>query len=143
MARDQDTGFEPSQVLLEEDQGEVSWKVSTSSTRGLQFEQIVADRWFVYNLSPSFNWSSHGFSGESRQSDCRRMVKFTLHVDTDLKNFVWDLGKEGYVDISRITRDQSKFKSSIRFVLQLISLAGLHLNATAACKFTQFKVDFT
>lgn len=33
-------------------------------------------------------------------------------IDTDLKNFVWDLGKEG-------------------FVLQLISLAGLHSNATA------------
>ena len=33
-------------------------------------------------------------------------------TDVDLKNFVWDLGKEG-------------------FVLQLISLAGLHLNAAA------------
>ncbi len=33
-------------------------------------------------------------------------------VDTDLKNFVWDLGKEG-------------------FVLQLISLAGLHCNAVS------------
>lgn len=20
-------------------------------------------KWFVYNLSPSFNWSAHGFSG--------------------------------------------------------------------------------
>lgn len=47
----------------------------------------------VYNLSPSFNWSAHGFS------------------DADLKNFIWDLGKEG-------------------FVLQLISLAGLHSGAT-------------
>lgn len=35
-----------------------------------------------------------------------------IFVDNDLKNFVWDLGKEG-------------------FVLQLISLAGLHLNAAA------------
>ena len=34
-------------------------------------------KWFVYNLSPSFNWSGQGFS------------------ETDLKNFVWDLGKEG------------------------------------------------
>ena len=22
------------------------------------------DKWFVYNLSPSFNWSAHGFSGK-------------------------------------------------------------------------------
>jgi isocitrate lyase len=22
------------------------------------------DRWFVYNLSPSFNWSQHGFTGD-------------------------------------------------------------------------------
>lgn len=49
-------------------------------------------KWFVYNLSPSFNWSQHGFS------------------ETDLKNFIWELAQEG-------------------FVLQLISLAGLHSNA--------------
>ncbi|GLB35716.1 putative isocitrate lyase PEP mutase superfamily, isocitrate lyase family protein [Lyophyllum shimeji] len=54
-------------------------------------------KWFVYNLSPSFNWSQHGFS------------------DTDLKNFVWDLAKEG-------------------FVLQLISLAGLHSNAVVTAE---------
>ncbi|KAL1951201.1 hypothetical protein VTO73DRAFT_350 [Trametes versicolor] len=57
-------------------------------------------KWFVYNLSPSFNWAGQGFS------------------DQDLKNFVWDLGKEG-------------------FVLQLISLAGLHLNAVAAAELAQ------
>lgn len=33
----------------------------------------------VYNLSPSFNWMGHGFSEEQ------------------LKSFIWDLGKEGYV----------------------------------------------
>ncbi|KAG6813984.1 hypothetical protein H0H92_004477 [Tricholoma furcatifolium] len=49
-------------------------------------------KWFVYNLSPSFNWSQQGFS------------------DADLKNFVWELAKEG-------------------FVFQLISLGGLHSNA--------------
>lgn len=49
-------------------------------------------KWFVYNLSPSFNWLKHRFS------------------ETDLKNFIWELAKEG-------------------FVLQLISLAGLHSNA--------------
>lgn len=47
----------------------------------------------VYNLSPSFNWSGHGFT------------------DADLKNFIWDLATHG-------------------FVLQLISLAGLHSTAT-------------
>lgn len=47
----------------------------------------------VYNLSPSFNWSGHGFT------------------DADLKNFIWDLAQHG-------------------FVLQLISLAGLHSTAT-------------
>jgi isocitrate lyase len=43
-------------------------------------------KWFVYNLSPSFNWAAQGFSNE------------------DLKNFVWELGKEGYVhDCVRIS----------------------------------------
>ncbi|KAI9511709.1 isocitrate lyase [Russula earlei] len=49
-------------------------------------------KWLVYNLSPSFNWSAHGYS------------------DADLKRFIWDLAEEG-------------------FVLQLVSLAGLHSNA--------------
>lgn len=34
-------------------------------------------KWLVYNLSPSFNWLSQGFSTE------------------DLRNFIWELGKEG------------------------------------------------
>lgn len=33
----------------------------------------------VYNLSPSFNWMSHGFDDQS------------------LKSFIWDLAKYGYV----------------------------------------------
>ncbi|KAG9038853.1 hypothetical protein FRB95_014402 [Tulasnella sp. JGI-2019a] len=57
-----------------------------------QIKEKYPEKWLVYNLSPSFNWSAHGFN------------------DTDLKNFIWDLAKEG-------------------FVLQLISLAGLHSNA--------------
>ncbi|ESK92168.1 isocitrate lyase [Moniliophthora roreri MCA 2997] len=62
-------------------------------------------KWLVYNLSPSFNWSAHGFS------------------ETDLKNFCWELGKEG-------------------FVLQLISLAGLHSNATATAELAaRYKED--
>lgn len=44
-------------------------------------------------------------------------------VDEDLKNFIWDLGKEG-------------------FVLQLVSLAGLHLNAAATAELaSRFKTD--
>jgi isocitrate lyase len=62
-------------------------------------------KWFVYNLSPSFNWSAHGFN------------------DADLKNFVWELAKEG-------------------FVLQLISLAGLHSNAVATAELAEkYKTD--
>ncbi|CAL1694373.1 unnamed protein product [Somion occarium] len=62
-------------------------------------------KWFVYNLSPSFNWSAQGFS------------------DSDLKSFVWDLAKEG-------------------FVLQLISLAGLHVDATATAELAaRYKTD--
>ncbi|KAF2873291.1 isocitrate lyase [Massariosphaeria phaeospora] len=54
----------------------------------------------VYNLSPSFNWMSQGFSEES------------------LKSFIWDLAKDG-------------------FVLQLISLAGLHSTATITCELSR------
>ncbi|KAH9982766.1 isocitrate lyase [Lactifluus volemus] len=62
-------------------------------------------KWLVYNLSPSFNWSSHGYS------------------DADLKSFIWDLAKEG-------------------FVLQLVSLAGLHSNATGFAELAQrFKTE--
>ncbi|KAF9074994.1 isocitrate lyase [Rhodocollybia butyracea] len=62
-------------------------------------------KWFVYNLSPSFNWSAHGFS------------------ESDLKNFVWELAKEG-------------------FVFQLISLGGLHSNATATAELSaRFKEE--
>lgn len=53
-------------------------------------------KWLVYNLSPSFNWLAEGFD------------------QAELKSFVWDLAKEG-------------------FVLQLISLAGLHTGAAATC----------
>jgi isocitrate lyase len=62
-------------------------------------------KWLVYNLSPSFNWSAHGYS------------------DADLKDFIWELGKEG-------------------FVLQLISLAGLHSTATVTAELAQkYKTD--
>ncbi|KAK9897363.1 isocitrate lyase and phosphorylmutase [Cystobasidium minutum MCA 4210] len=62
-------------------------------------------KWLVYNLSPSFNWGAHGFS------------------DKDLKDFIWNLGKEG-------------------FVLQLISLAGLHSGAMVTAELAQqYKTD--
>lgn len=62
-------------------------------------------KWLVYNLSPSFNWSAHGFS------------------DAQLKSFVWDLAKEG-------------------FVLQLISLAGLHSTAVTTHELaTRYKTE--
>ncbi|EJD03764.1 isocitrate lyase and phosphorylmutase [Fomitiporia mediterranea MF3/22] len=62
-------------------------------------------KWFVYNLSPSFNWAKFGFT------------------DDDLKNFVWDLAKEG-------------------FVFQLISLAGLHCDAVSWAELSRrFKED--
>lgn len=58
------------------------------------------EKMLVYNLSPSFNWSAHGFS------------------EQDLKNFIWDLGKSG-------------------FVLQLISLAGLHSTGMISAQLTK------
>ncbi|CDR43508.1 hypothetical protein NBRC10512_002828 [Rhodotorula toruloides] len=62
-------------------------------------------KWLVYNLSPSFNWGAHGFSNEQ------------------LKSFVWDLGKAG-------------------FVIQLISLAGLHSTAVTTAELAKrFKTD--
>ncbi|KDR85654.1 hypothetical protein GALMADRAFT_234647 [Galerina marginata CBS 339.88] len=70
-----------------------------------KIRETYPGKWFVYNLSPSFNWSKHGFS------------------DSDLKNFIWDLAKEG-------------------FVLQLISLAGLHSGAVTTAELSaRFKED--
>lgn len=54
----------------------------------------------VYNLSPSFNWAGAGFD------------------DAALKNFIWDLAREG-------------------FVLQLVSLAGLHSTATVTAELSR------
>ncbi|KAJ5632734.1 isocitrate lyase [Penicillium lividum] len=55
--------------------------------------EVYPGKKLVYNLSPSFNWMSQGFT------------------EASLKSFIWDIAKQG-------------------FVLQLISLAGLHSNAT-------------
>ena len=67
--------------------------VSEAAGFAKDIHDVYPGKKLVYNLSPSFNWSAHGFS------------------DADLKNFIWDLAKHG-------------------FVLQLISLAGLHSTAT-------------
>ncbi|KAJ7597328.1 isocitrate lyase [Mycena floridula] len=70
-----------------------------------KIRQKYPGKWLVYNLSPSFNWSAHGFT------------------DADLKSFVWELAKEG-------------------FVLQLISLAGLHSGAVATAELAaRYKED--
>lgn len=68
-------------------------------------EQTGVQKWMVYNLSPSFNWLGDGWT------------------EDDLKNFIWELGKEG-------------------FVLQLISLAGVHSNAVATAELAErYKTD--
>lgn len=59
-----------------------------------------ADKYLVYNLSPSFNWLGEGFS------------------ETELKEFVWKLAKAG-------------------FILQTISLAGLHSGAAVTCELSR------
>lgn len=40
-------------------------------------ERSGQKKWMVYNLSPSFNWLDRGFTKD------------------DLRNFIWELGKEG------------------------------------------------
>ncbi|KAH0294030.1 isocitrate lyase 2 [Aureobasidium namibiae CBS 147.97] len=70
-----------------------------------EIRQVHPGKKLVYNLSPSFNWMAHGFT------------------EDQLKSFIWDLGKEG-------------------FVLQLISLAGLHSTATITNELAKgFKTD--
>lgn len=67
--------------------------VEVARTLGRAVRATYPGKGLVYNLSPSFNWMSHGFTDET------------------LKSFIWDIAREG-------------------FVLQLISLAGIHSTAT-------------
>ena len=67
--------------------------VSAAAAFAAEIHAAAPGKKLVYNLSPSFNWSAHGFS------------------DAQLQSFIWDLAEHG-------------------FVLQLISLAGLHSTAT-------------
>jgi len=62
-----------------------------------RIKERYPNKWLVYNLSPSFNWLSQGFS------------------EQDLREFCNELAKAG-------------------FVLQLISLAGLHSTAAVTCE---------
>jgi isocitrate lyase len=60
-----------------------------------RIHDVYPDKKLVYNLSPSFNWSAHGFT------------------EQDLRQFIKEMGKSG-------------------FVLQIVSLAGLHSNAMSS-----------
>ena len=76
-----------------------------AKTFASRIREKYPNKWLVYNLSPSFNWSGQGFT------------------DTDLKEFCFELAKAG-------------------FVLQLVSLAGLHSTAAITCELsTRFKDD--
>ncbi len=83
--------FAPFADLLWLETGDPS--VSKAAGFAKEIHDVHPGKKLVYNLSPSFNWSGHGFT------------------DAALKSFIWDLAKHG-------------------FVLQLISLAGLHSTAT-------------
>ncbi|KAM0722455.1 hypothetical protein Q7P37_001896 [Cladosporium fusiforme] len=83
--------YSPFADLLWLETGDPSVKKAAGFAK--EIRTVCPNKKLVYNLSPSFNWSGHGFN------------------ETDLKNFIWDLAPHG-------------------FVLQLISLAGLHSTAT-------------
>lgn len=83
--------FGPYADLLWVETGDPNVEVAAKLGRAVR--KAHPGKGLVYNLSPSFNWMSHGFT------------------DATLKSFIWDIAKEG-------------------FVLQLISLAGLHSTAT-------------
>ena len=82
--------FAPYADLLWLETGDPS--VREAASFAAEIREACPGKKLVYNLSPSFNWSAHGFS------------------DSELQSFIWDLAAHG-------------------FVLQLISLAGLHSTA--------------
>ncbi|PNS14002.1 2-methylisocitrate lyase, mitochondrial [Sphaceloma murrayae] len=77
-----------------------SASVEVASKFAREIRTALPGKKLVYNLSPSFNWLSAGFTEDT------------------LKSFIWDLAKEG-------------------FVLQLISLAGLHSTAMITNKLSK------
>jgi isocitrate lyase len=74
--------------------------VARAASFARDIRQQHPEKMLVYNLSPSFNWMSQGFT------------------EATLKSFIWDLAKHG-------------------FVLQLISLAGLHSTATITAELSK------
>ena len=81
----------------------------------------------VYNLSPSFNWMGQGFD------------------EASLKSFIWDLAKHGCVrslTIPSLRLFPAQAKADLlclptSFILQLISLAGLHSTATITAELSR------
>ena len=69
--------FAPYADLLWAETGDPNVKVATDLARAVR--AVHPGKCFVYNLSPSFNWMSHGFTPET------------------LKSFIWDIAKEGFV----------------------------------------------
>lgn len=95
--------FAPYADLLWVETGDPDVEVARKLGRAVRAEH--PGKGLVYNLSPSFNWMSQGFTEET------------------LRSFIWDIAKEG-------------------FVLQLVSLAGIHTSATATCQLSKaFKED--
>lgn len=95
--------FGPYSDLLWVETGDPNVKVCKDLAQAVR--SVHPGKGLVYNLSPSFNWMSHGFTPET------------------LRSFVWDIAKEG-------------------FVLQLVSLAGLHSTATISNELArEFKKD--
>ncbi|KAI6856219.1 Methylisocitrate lyase [Hortaea werneckii] len=92
--------FAPSADLLWLETADPSVPLAASFASAIHTATLAAGlgrKKLVYNLSPSFNWSAHGFSAQ------------------DLQNFIPQLAEHG-------------------FVLQLISLAGLHSTATISAE---------
>jgi isocitrate lyase len=112
--------YAPYADLLWVETGDPSVEKAASFARPIR--EAFPGKKLVYNLSPSFNWMGHGFTEET------------------LKSFVWDLAKEGQVFTTTIT-PLKKLRIAInkfcRFVMQLISLAGLHSNATITCELSR------
>lgn len=77
--------FGPYADLLWLETGDPSVQKAAGFARDIR--QVHPGKKLVYNLSPSFNWMGHGFSEEQ------------------LKNFIWDLGKEGCVHDSTADLD--------------------------------------
>lgn len=102
--------FAPYADLLWVETGDPSVETATKIAR--QIREAHPGKKLVYNLSPSFNWLGQGFSEEK------------------LKSFVWDIAQEGYGFFIYLTQYFFCTNYVGSFVLQLISLAGLHSTAT-------------